>query len=299
MSAKTGYEHYAHPKLASGRVRILVAGAGGTGSQMLTGLGRLNAGMRALGHPGLDVIAYDPDEVSVANLGRQLFAHCDIGHNKAEVLITRLNVWFGTAWEAVPLKFTPGRTPWYEGATIAITCVDTAAARVSIGKALSEMPRVPVYWLDLGNRASDGQVVLGVPPRDKEHALYEFRLPTVLELFPEIATEGKRLDRDNGPSCSLAQALERQRMFVNQAVCIPAFELLEQIFRNGRIHWHGQFVNLATGRSVPIPVDPEVWRRMGHHAELACPDLDKAAMDGASALCVPRPKKPAEARDAV
>ena len=126
---------------------------------------------------------------------------------------------------------------------------------------------MPYYWLDLGNRTADGQVILGIPPRDDNHETYAHRLPTVLELFPELATETAGLDRDQGPSCSLAQALERQELFVNQAVATPALQLLWLIFRYGRTDWCGAFVNLKTGRMTPLPVDPAAWKRFGHHAD--------------------------------
>jgi PRTRC genetic system ThiF family protein len=109
-------------------------------------------------------------------------------------------------------------------------------------------------------------VVLGIPPQDDEHRRYVYRLPTVLELFPELETAGKILDRDQGPSCSLAQALERQELFVNQAVVTPALQLLWLLFRYGRTNWCGAFVNLKSGRMAPLPVDPEAWARFGHHA---------------------------------
>jgi PRTRC genetic system ThiF family protein len=291
-----GYEHHVHPDLISKRVHINLAGAGGTGSQMLTGLARLDAAIRALGHPGLDVAVFDPDEVSVANLGRQLFAPADVGCNKAEVLVTRINGWFGTKWNAVPAKFYGDNGTFSAGPMICVSCVDTAGARVGIGKRLTA--RKHLYWLDLGNRQADGQVVLGVPAQNAEHSAFEFRLPTVLELFPEIARNAKRLDRDNGPSCSLAQALERQELFVNQSVCTPALQLLWQIFRYGRLTWHGAFVNLTTGRMNPIPVDPQAWRRMGHHTSIVCPNLAAAAENGKLALCG-SPATAAKTSDAV
>ena len=53
-------------------VTVNIIGAGGTGSQVLTGMARLDVTLRALGHPGLFVTVYDPDIVTDANIGRQL-----------------------------------------------------------------------------------------------------------------------------------------------------------------------------------------------------------------------------------
>lgn len=51
-------------------VTVNLIGAGGTGSQGLTCLARLDVTLRALNHPGLYVTMYDPDEVTEANIGR-------------------------------------------------------------------------------------------------------------------------------------------------------------------------------------------------------------------------------------
>lgn len=256
------YEHCTHPDLIARRVTIELAGAGGNGSLMAAGLARLDTAIRALGHPGLDVEIWDPDTVSEANLGRQLFAPADVGQSKAAVLATRLNAWYGTDWTGHAAAYS-GNVRGDREPRILVTCVDSAKARVAIGAGLERAYRQPLYWLDLGNRATDGQVVLGIPPWNEEHRAYEFRLPTVLELFPELGAKRFIGDTD-APSCSLAQALQRQHLFVNQAVVTPALQLLWQVFRTGRTTWHGAFVNLDSGRTTPLPVDPEAWKRFGH-----------------------------------
>jgi hypothetical protein len=48
----------------------------------------------------------------------------------------------------------------------------------------------------------------------------------------------------------------------NQAVVTPALQILWTLFRFGKIDWHGAFVNLKTGRTTPLPVDPATWARM-------------------------------------
>jgi PRTRC genetic system ThiF family protein len=252
-------EHRIHPDLLAHRPNVHLVGCGGNGSQMLTGLARLHHAISALGHPGLQVYAWDPDEVSRANVGRQLFSPADVGQNKACVLVHRLNVYYGLAWDAAPARFRLRHDPSHFP-DIVITCVDSAAARREIGAQLAGK-RSLYYWLDLGNREQDGQVVLGCPIWDEEHrAHYPERLPTVLELFPELMDTRRR--EDTAPSCSLAEALERQHLFVNQAVVTPALQILWQLFRFGKIDWHGAFVNLKTGRTTPLPVDPSTWARM-------------------------------------
>lgn len=83
-------------------VTVNLIGAGGTGSQVLTCLARLDITLRGLGHPGLFVTLYDPDIVTESNIGRQLFSISDVGLNKAQCLITRINNFFGNDWKAFP-----------------------------------------------------------------------------------------------------------------------------------------------------------------------------------------------------
>lgn len=81
-------------------VTVFVIGAGGTGSQVITNLARMSMALRALGHPGLHVTVFDPDTVSTANIGRQLFSETELGLNKATALVTRINYFFGYSWSA-------------------------------------------------------------------------------------------------------------------------------------------------------------------------------------------------------
>ena len=46
------------------------------------------------------------------------------------------------------------------------------------------------------------------------------------------------------------------------AVLLFALALLARLFRHGQISYHGGFVDVATSRSVPLPVDPLLWRRI-------------------------------------
>ena len=99
--------HHLAPELLSREVRVAVIGAGGTGSQMLMGLAQLHTAMLALGHPGgLDVTVIDADQVSEANVGRQMFYPSDVGLPKATVLVNRINMAMGTGWKAETRRVT-------------------------------------------------------------------------------------------------------------------------------------------------------------------------------------------------
>lgn len=253
--------HTLNSKLLQGSVRVALVGCGGTGSQVLTGLARLHTAMIALGHPGgLAVTAYDPDVVSKSNVGRQLFSPADVGNNKAVLLIHRLNAFFGLAWKAKPSKFEADNFGYNDKPHIIVSCVDTKQARREIAKFCDFNP-VP-YWLDYGNEQVSGQVILGQPAYrhdQRNKADRKLDLPCVTDLFPSILDEGE--PEDDTPSCSLAESLEKQDLFINQQVATSGLQLLWLLFRNGGLNNHGAFINLASGMVTPLPIDPEVWAR--------------------------------------
>ena len=68
---------------------------------------------------------------------------------------------------------------------IVIGCVDNRKGRAAILKALKRsMYRASCYYLDIGNREHDGQVVLG--EIFGESFKREHRLPHVADLYPDI-----------------------------------------------------------------------------------------------------------------
>jgi PRTRC genetic system ThiF family protein len=256
-------EHVLPNGLLSRRpVRVLVVGAGGSGSAIVMGLPYLDQAMRVWGHPyGLEITLMDGDTVSETNCVRQPFSWSDVGQNKAIVLINRINIFWGTKWNALPVCFsemTPG--PNYDrDPDLLIGCVDTRAARSVIERSVFKRSSHVAYWLDLGNNASSGQYVLGQPLNGRNRRKAD-RLRTVSELWPEItdATGGE----DPLPSCSAVEALERQEPFINQALAASALAMLARLFRYGKLRHHGAFLNAATGQMSAIPVDPDLWRRM-------------------------------------
>jgi hypothetical protein len=86
------------------------------------------------------------------------------------------------------------------------------------------------------------------------------RLPTVTDLYPDLLDESIPED-DSIPTCSLAEALERQDLFVCRSVVTFGAAMLWTLFRKGGVDNHGQFINLETGMVTALPVDPEVWNR--------------------------------------
>lgn len=260
--------HKLHRDKQGRELRIALIGAGGNGSQMLTGLAQLNHALRALGKPGFTVAVIDDDRVSEANVGRQMFYPADVGQYKAVVLVHRINVCFGTEWKAFPARLaaSSGRLTH----DILIGCVDNAKAR----NAIRRCAKKTAYWLDLGNQAFSGQVVLG-EMLDKR---LKMRLPNIADLFPEVVDWRKA--EDNEPSCSMAEALAKQELFTNRAMSTFALDLLWRLLRYGEVTTHGVFVNLKSGRTAPLPIDPLVWERFGFKPKASCPPKDRRLTAG-------------------
>ena len=88
-------EHHLSPELIRRPVRVLVVGCGGNGSAITAGLPYLHQAMLVHGHPGLEVTLMDGDVVSPTNCVRQPFSQAEIGHSKAVVLVSRMNLFWG------------------------------------------------------------------------------------------------------------------------------------------------------------------------------------------------------------
>jgi PRTRC genetic system ThiF family protein len=252
--------HHMDSRLLTRAVRILLVGAGGTGSHVLRRLATIHQAWVELGHPeGLDVIVIDPDVVSKTNVGRQNFYPSDVGHSKAEILVNRCNLMMQTKWKANQEKVDDSSR--ISNIDLVIGCVDNRRGRAAILNAIGNWSNQATYYMDIGNREHDGQVILGqVAPRNKA---VENRLPHVADLFPEIIDTSLD-DKDETPSCSLAEALEKQSLFINDTMANTAMNMLWELFRYGQISQHGQFVNIKSGRITPLVIDFETWKRFGY-----------------------------------
>ena len=259
--------HFTDSNLINPTNPILVnlIGAGGTGSKILTALMEMNHSLNELGHAGLQIRLWDDDIISQANLGRQRFAECEIGLYKSVALINRANRFSGTNWKAETVKFEKDRLdklPENAVASIYISCVDSVKARFGIaeilnilnnGKAYSNRPR---YWLDFGNSQHTGQVLLSTigtiqqPNSEKYETVAS--LPFVTDEFGELLKQSEQ--QDDTPSCSLAEALEKQDLFINSSLAQMGCSLLWNLFRYGMTEYKGFFHNLKNFNTHPIKV---------------------------------------------
>jgi PRTRC genetic system ThiF family protein len=245
-------------------ISVNLIGAGGTGSQVLTALARMSHALTELNHAGLSVRLWDDDVITEANLGRQLFAESELGLHKSVALINRTNRFFGTDWKAETQKFEKdylNNLPENATASIYISCVDSVKSRFEIAEILNELKidkgyyrNQSKYWMDFGNSQFTGQVLLSTVGNIRQPNSEKFEtvenLPFVTEEFGELLIQSET--EDDTPSCSLAEALEKQDLFINSTLAQMGSSLLWNLFRNGLTENRGFFLNLKNFHSQPI-----------------------------------------------
>jgi len=262
--------HFIHEYLISptNPIKVCLIGAGGTGSRVLTELATMNEALTALGHLGIQVTLFDNDIITAANLARQRFSKGETGMYKAAALINRCNRFFGTNWKAVTQKFTLNiysvLTQEME-ANIYISCVDTVEARFEIAEIIeciktgTEHQRdEPLYWLDFGNSRDSGQAILATvgeinQPKSAKY-LPVGELAFITEQYHDLLWQSEQ--GDNTPSCSLAEALQHQDLYINGSLAEMGCSLLWNLFRDGMIENKGFFHNLKNFRTQPIKIRP-------------------------------------------
>lgn len=245
-------------------VTIFVVGAGGTGSQVITNLARMDTALQALGHPGLHVTVFDPDIVAEANIGRQLFSEAELGQSKAMAIVTRINRFFGSTWVAESCHYPPHRQDKENPklANVIITCTDNVRSRLELWRYLKEYREMsvsndksPIYWMDFGNAQATGQVIIGTVRNKIQQPLSKEYMPVPkMNVITEEVKYSTIKEKDSGPSCSLAQALEKQDLFINSILAQVGCDILWKMFKEGRTLYRGAYVNLHTLRVTPIPV---------------------------------------------
>lgn len=117
----------------------------------------------------VELVFCDPDTVEAKNVPRQLFAASDIGRPKAAVLAERYGAAWGLAATIDAAVFSAANYQlggYYHdrSLTVIVGAVDNAAARREMAKACEanrEGALPSVWWIDAGNSAESGQVLVG------------------------------------------------------------------------------------------------------------------------------------------
>jgi PRTRC genetic system ThiF family protein len=140
------------------------------------------------------------------------------------------------------------------------TCVDSVKARFEVAEILKgkneyrNYNNEPKYWIDMGNSQFTGQVLLSTvgdirQPKSEKYETVS-NLPFVTEEFGELLKQSE--EQDDTPSCSLAEALEKQDLYINSVLAQMGSSLLWNLFRNGLTENRGFFLNLKNFHSQPI-----------------------------------------------
>ena len=108
----------------------------------------------------------------------------------------------------------------------------------------------------MGNSQFTGQVLLSTvgtirQPKSEKYETVS-NLPFVTEEFGELLKQSEQ--EDDTPSCSLAEALKKQDLYINSALAQMGCSLLWNLFRNGLTENRGFFLNLKNFHSQPIKV---------------------------------------------
>lgn len=265
-------------------VNIVVIGCGGTGGKLIRDLCQAIAATKKLvPQINLQILLVDPDVVEAKNLDRQNFVECDVHQKKATVLGDRYSQAYslpvmstakivdssedlGSLITKVFDKEIPLSSDIdynnYRCDNLIITCVDNHQTR----KLVSEffLTHSPVWWLDLGNEATTGQMCLGYNSINRNHFDYEnetqFDLPCSTEIFPDILEVAGAIKPSELP-CGSGGA---QELNINAVMATTAMSWICSYFR-GLVNLQGNLVvrddkltNISNYHSVSVGIDPPV-----------------------------------------
>lgn len=224
-------------KPEKGPVTFVVAGTGGTGSFLTMQVGRLvgalvESGVRAR------AVFYDHDHVEPRNVPRQLFANAEFGRNKAVSLAYRYGAAWGLDITARAERFKASELKRdRDELVILVGCVDNAAGRREMAAALEHNPNgkpADVWWLDCGNSAYSGQVLLGSAVRPEqmqgtwaESFCGQLPAPSVQNADLLVPTKDELSPRKM--SCAELQAANLQSLNINPFVACVAGGMLTSL----------------------------------------------------------------------
>jgi PRTRC genetic system ThiF family protein len=253
-------------------ITIILVGCGGTGSYMAQHIGRILLVLNERGAPARGIFV-DHDHVERKNIGRQLFCEAELGRNKAEALAFR----YGTAWgldiAALPARFIPSVFNLRgNDLTVLVGCVDNAAARKEIAHALifnqSGGHAPGIWWLDCGNHAEAGQVLLGsaIAPEQMKNA---FPSPQICQALPAPSVQQPELlipkpeeTSASKMSCAELTAANLQSLNINSRIAAEAADMLTRLLVTRNLKRFACELNLSAGSMKSTYVTPEEVARV-------------------------------------
>ena len=258
--------------------QLVLVGCGGTGSWLAPSIARLVYVLKEADRK-VACTFVDPDSVEEVNVPRQNFCFGEIGKNKATALAERYGQAWGVEIISTEARFDPAKTDrGWDCLTLLIGCVDNAAARKSIHKALSfnnqrhvrEETRNQTWWLDNGNAEFNGQVLLGCA--DKPEALQDsFPSPKTCIALPSPAIQHPELlkarpeetTKAAGMTCAELMAANAQSLVINQRIAAEAADYLARLLLRRPLKKFATYVDLDTGNARGMPITPDAVGRAG------------------------------------
>ena len=240
-------------------LEVAVVGTGGTGSWIVPHIVRLTRlaweTQSALREVRIDL--WDPDTVEEKNIYRQNFSAAEIGWKKVHALAHRYGTHWGVEVRAFPKPFKSGGR--YH---VILGCVDNHRARQSIHDRYHG-DRIGPVWIDCGNAADSGQVLVGNCLEMPEDA---FPLGDVCVALPiPTVQHPKLLERDAGGednpfmevlSCADQALHGNQGLMVNAKVAAEAADYFARLVVKRNLRKQATYFDLVSGATRSVYVTP-------------------------------------------
>lgn len=246
------------------RAHLTLVGCGGTGSWLSPAIVRIARMVRDQDREAT-VTFVDPDFVEETNLYRQNFCQAELGRNKAVALASRYSAAWGIEIGARAERFTSTPRVDWNDVHVLIGCVDNAAGRKALSRALSanrgnDAPRL--WWLDCGNSKEHGQVLLGsASTKNLEGA---FPSPKLCQALPSPALQRPDLlkaqpeeQNEKRMSCAELVAANAQSLSINQRVAAEAADYLVRMLIGPALKKFATDIDLVTGSARSKAITPE------------------------------------------
>jgi len=231
-------------------INIDLIGVGGTGSYVLQGLAKLSLVHKELviNSQGINVNVYDPDVISHSNTVRQLYNDNEIGESKAMTIVSNINRNYGFDWNAFEEKYDVKKI---KDTQVIILCPDNMIVRRKVYDYISHKIKGQlinhgegVYIIDFGNSYDYGQVYVSyIPGKNVKKDIPQYGFPkNYLETKEDL----------NEPSCSIAEAISKQKLFMNPLLASHGLNLLDELLTKEQMTHKGIYVSLETLTSKSI-----------------------------------------------
>ena len=208
--------------------------------------------------PRATLVLVDGDTVEERNLLRQNFYPCDLGKNKAQALAERLSRSYSR-----PVAYHPFhldiRNPGLR-AELIVGCVDNPSGR----KAIAQCCYDRAVWIDAGNGAHTGQVLVGNYRRDWGWETYwttekAYHLPLPSLQRPDLLT-AVPVEELEELSCAQGMLLGGQSPVINHAMASLVLTCVHQLL-SGTLDWMAAYLDLQRGWLQYVPITQEAMER--------------------------------------